>query len=72
MQWPCCGAAELVHDTRDEAYTYMGVSTIITAVTGDFCPACNEAILDREQGDRYCELIGVFQRQVNAQSAGSN
>ncbi len=72
MKCPCCGAADLVHDTRDEAYTYKGASTTITAVTGDFCPACNETILDREQGDRYCELIGVFQRQVNAHSAGSN
>ena len=35
-------------------------------MTGDFCPACNEVILDREQGDRYSESIGMFQRQVNA------
>ena len=38
----------------------------LAAVTGDFCPACSEAILDREQGDRYSELTGMFQRQVNA------
>ena len=71
MRCPCCGAAELVHDTRDESYTYKGVNTVITAVTGDFCPACNEAILDRAQGDRYSELIGVFQRQVNLHCTGS-
>jgi HTH-type transcriptional regulator/antitoxin MqsA len=35
-------------------------------VTGDFCPACGEVVLNREQGDRYSELIGQFQRQVNA------
>ena len=35
-------------------------------MTGDFCPACGEVILDREQGDRYSELVGLFQRQVNA------
>jgi HTH-type transcriptional regulator/antitoxin MqsA len=66
MKCPCCGAAELIHDTRDETYTYKGVRTIIPAVTGDFCPACSEVILDREQGDRYSELVGMHQRQVNA------
>ena len=66
MKCPCCGAAELIHDTRDLPYTYQGETTAIPAVTGDFCPACSEAILDREQGDRYSELMGMFQRQVNA------
>ena len=32
----------------------------------DFCPACNEVVLNRESADRYSELIGMFQRQVNA------
>ena len=31
-----------------------------------YCPACSEVLLDREQGDRYSELVGAFQRQVNA------
>jgi HTH-type transcriptional regulator/antitoxin MqsA len=66
MKCACCGAAELIHDTRDMSYTYKGETTSIPAVTGDFCPACGEAVLDREQGDRYSELIGLFQRQVNA------
>lgn len=66
MKCPCCGAAELIHDTRDIPYVYKGETTIIPAVTGDFCPACAEVVLDREQGDRYSELIGMFQRQVNA------
>ena len=35
-------------------------------MTGDFCPACNEVVLNREHGDRYSELIGAFQKQVNA------
>lgn len=63
---PVCGAAELMHDTRDLPYTYKGETTTIPAVMGDFCPACNEVVLDREQGDRYSELIGLFQKQVNA------
>ena len=66
MKCPACGAAELVHDSRDMPYTYKGETTAIPAVVGDFCPACGEAVLDREHGDRYSELIGAFQRRVNA------
>ena len=66
MKCPVCGAAELIHDTRDVPFAYKGEFTIIPAVTGEFCPACDEIILNREHGDRYSELIGVFQRQVNA------
>ena len=58
MKCPCCGAAELIHDTRDLPYVYKGESTTIPAVTGDFCPACGEAVLNREHGDRYSESIG--------------
>jgi HTH-type transcriptional regulator/antitoxin MqsA len=66
MKCPVCGAAELIHDTRDLPYTYKGETTAIPAVTADYCPACNEFVLDREQGDRFSELTGLFQRQVNA------
>ena len=66
MKCPCCGAAELIHVTRDMPYTYKGQSTTLPAVTGDFCPACGEVVLNREHGDRYSEMLGQFQRQVNA------
>lgn len=66
MKCPCCGAAELLHDTRDVPYTYKGETTTIPAVTGEFCPACSEVVLNRAHGDRYSELIGLYQRQVNA------
>ncbi|MCP1572807.1 type II toxin-antitoxin system MqsA family antitoxin [Herbaspirillum rubrisubalbicans] len=66
MKCPCCGAAELVRDTRHLAYTYKGENTLIEDVTGDFCPSCGEVLLDREHGDRYSTLIGQFQRKVNA------
>ena len=66
MKCPCCGAAELIHDTRDMPYTYKGEVTAIPAVTGDFCPACGEVVLDREHGDRYSELMVQFNKQVNA------
>jgi len=66
MKCPVCGATELIHDTRNVSCTYKGETTTIPAVTGEFCPACNEVVLNREHGDRYSELLGVFQRQVNA------
>ena len=66
MKCPICGAAEMIHDTRDVPYTYKGETTTVPAVTGDFCPACGEVLLEREHGDRYSELVGQFQRQVNA------
>ncbi|MDR0703254.1 MAG: type II toxin-antitoxin system MqsA family antitoxin [Azoarcus sp.] len=66
MKCPCCCTAELIHDTRDVPHTCKGETTTIPAVEEDFCPACGEVILNREHGDRYSELIGLFQRQVNA------
>ena len=35
-------------------------------MTGDFCAAFGKVTLNREHGDRYNELLGQFQRQVNA------
>ncbi len=66
MKCPCCGAAELIHDTRDLPYTYKGESTIIPAVTGDFCPACGEAILEMSESVRTSELMLQFNKQINA------
>jgi HTH-type transcriptional regulator / antitoxin MqsA len=66
MKCPNCGAVELIHDTRDLPYTYKGETTTIQAVTGEYCAACGEIVLNREHGDRYSELIGQFQRKVNA------
>lgn len=47
MKCPCCGAAELIHDTRDVPYIYNGDATTILAVKGDFCPACGEVVLNK-------------------------
>lgn len=65
MICPECGAAELVHDTRDMPVEHNGQTTTIPAVTGDYCPACGEAVLDREEGDRVGELVGAFVLQVD-------
>ena len=66
MKCPCCGAAELIYDTRDLPYTYKGKTAIIPMFTGSFCPACCAVILNRGHGDHYSELVGLFQRQTNA------
>ncbi len=66
MKCPVCGAADLVHDTRDESYTYKGETTVIPAVTGDFCPACDESILGVAETDRVMKAMRAFSRQVNA------
>jgi len=33
-------------------YTYKGETTLIAAVTGDFCSACAESILDAAESGR--------------------
>lgn len=66
MKCPVCGAAELIHDTRDMPYTYKGASTVIEAVTGDFCPACDEAVLDVAESTRTSELMLQFNKEINA------
>ena len=66
MKCPVCGAAELIHDTRDLSYTYKGETTVITAVTGDFCPACAESVLDAAESNRVMREMRAFSKQVNA------
>jgi len=63
MKCPFCAAAELIHDTRDVPYTYKGESTIIPAVTGDFCPACGEAVFS--ESARISTVMLEFIRQVD-------
>jgi HTH-type transcriptional regulator/antitoxin MqsA len=66
MKCPTCGAANLLHDTRDVTYTYKGESTLLTEVTGEFCPACDESILDAAESRRTMDLMLAFNKQVNA------
>jgi HTH-type transcriptional regulator / antitoxin MqsA len=66
MKCPVCGAAELIHDTRNLPCTYKGETTVVAAVTGDFCPACAESILDAGETDRVMREMSAFARQVNA------
>ena len=66
MKCPSCAAAELVHDTRDMPYTYKGEPTNIPAVTGDYCPACGEVVLDMAESSRISAAMLEFNKQVNA------
>ena len=66
MKCPMCAGAELVHDTRDVPYTYKGESTVIPEVSGDFCPACGEAVLEKRESVRISALMLEFNKQVNA------
>ncbi len=65
MKCPTC-AIEMIHDTRDITYVYKGESALISSVTGDFCPACDESILDAAESRRAMEFMQGFNKQVNA------
>lgn len=67
MKCPICGGADLKHETRDVEYEYKGRKTTIHGITGDYCDACGESILDDEAGDTYMAAISAFNRKVNAQ-----
>lgn len=66
MKCPECGAAELVHDVRDQPYTYRGEQTVIEAVRADYCPACGTSVTDFEESGRVMDQMLAFNKQVNA------
>ena len=66
MKCPTCGNAELLHDTRELPYSYKGESTLIPAVTGDFCTACDEVVLDTSESERVMSEMRNFSIQVNS------
>lgn len=66
MICPVCGAAALRADTRDLPYAYQGESTVLPAVTSEFCPACGERVLDAAEAARVSRLMLDFNPQVNA------
>ena len=64
MKCPVCGAAERIHDTRDMPYTYSGKTILIPAVTGDYCSACGEVVLDAAESTRTTVEMMEFEKQV--------
>lgn len=65
MKCPVCGAAELIHDTRDVPYTYKGNLTVIPAVTADYCPVCNESITDKAESERVMDMMRIFANKID-------
>lgn len=66
MRCPVCGGAELKHETRDVVREYKGQTTTIYGLTGDYCDACGEILLESEQGDNYARHLRSFKKVVNA------
>lgn len=66
MKCPACARAELVQDVRDLPYTYKGKTVIIKAVTGGYCPACGDSVLDAAESARVSAAMMALHRQVNA------
>lgn len=65
MKCPVCGGAELKHETRDVVRDYKDQRTTIYGLTGDFCDACGEIILDADEGDKYARHLRSFKKVVN-------
>jgi HTH-type transcriptional regulator/antitoxin MqsA len=66
MKCLACGAAELITECRELPYTYKGDSTVIENVTGEFCPACDEVVLNAAESQRVSAAMLSFNKQVNA------
>lgn len=66
MKCPTCGAAELISESRDLPYTYKGQTAVISRVSGDYCPTCEEKVLDAAESTRVSAAMLAFNRQVNA------
>jgi HTH-type transcriptional regulator/antitoxin MqsA len=66
MKCLACENAELVADTRNMPYSYKGELTYIEAVTGEFCPACDEVLLNATESQRVSAAMLAFNKQVNA------
>lgn len=67
MKCPTCGKRSLTTDTRDLPYTYKGQTTVFAQVTGDFCSACGESLLDAAESRRTMALMLEFNKKVNAE-----
>lgn len=66
MKCPSCGAKKLVRATRAIPYTYKGETTTISAVSGEFCPSCGEAVLTAPESKRLSAAMLEFNKRVNA------
>lgn len=72
MKCPVCGGAELHNEIKDVEYSYKGKTTTILQVKADFCPACDEMLIDENESRRVMQVMSDFQKQVNAQLTDLN
>lgn len=66
MKCPNCGKADLIRDRRDVPYSYKGETMVVHGVEGEFCSACDEAVLDAVESQRCMVRMQAFVKQVNA------
>lgn len=67
MKCPTCGNAELVYVTRDLPISLNGWAGVVLAVTGDFCPACGEVLLGKQEGQRFGAQFRALRQQGQQQ-----
>ncbi len=65
-QCPACFTADVIQDSRDLPYSYKDMHTMVYGVTGKFCPACGELILDKKESARVSAAMLAFNKQVDA------
>jgi HTH-type transcriptional regulator / antitoxin MqsA len=66
MKCPVCAGANMVRDTRDISYTYKGETTTLPQLTGQFCPACDESLLDLKESGRAMRMMAAWKKEINA------
>ena len=45
---------------------HKGETTVILAVTGDYCPSCDESITGPTKSQRYMDVITVLYHRLDA------
>ena len=56
MKCPECNKAMKLQESRAERVEYDGEAVTVEGLSGWFCPACGEAVLDDESARRYGEV----------------
>lgn len=65
MKCPVCGAHGVHQNTcREVPYSYRGQKTML-CLHGDWCPECEEIIMDEAAGDSMEQQIEDFKRKVH-------
>lgn len=55
VKCPACSKAMKREESRTERVEYDGHAVLVEGLSGWFCPACGEAVLDDESASRYGE-----------------